>query len=93
MVPDGEIVKVLWTDGLAYRAEVTGHWMETYSQVLFTICSSYQRVNDHLQISLLILSKFKRINQLLFPMKSLEGHTYFFKVCHLPMISGGIGVD
>lgn len=35
ILPDGEIVEILWPDSVTYRAEVTGHWFESVSQVRF----------------------------------------------------------
>lgn len=33
VLPVGEIVNILWTDAVTYRAEITGHWYEALCQV------------------------------------------------------------
>ena len=45
---------------------------KSWSNIAFQGCIKHNM--DRLQISLLILSKFKQINQLLFPLKSSENH-------------------
>ena len=45
-------------------------------RVLSTKYFGWSLIRDHLQISLLILSEFKRINQFLFPLKLPENHRF-----------------
>ena len=54
------------------------HITSSYKKIFFiNSFFIFNNIRDHLQILLLILSKFNRINQLLFPLKSSENSRLF----------------